>query len=191
MDSPADAARSHSYDGPTEYDGLSLLADPIHKYISLTVPTASSPEETTEKDLIDSLWVQRLRSIYQLQSTRWVYSSAEHSRFQHSVGAMHVAGRFARHLYPSLKQTVPDLPSPHYVEELLRIAALLHDIGHGPFCHFFDQNILAPFHLTHEQIGQTIITDQLGHFPIGLVHYFLDIFSRRMYHFISYLHRFD
>jgi len=162
MDAPEDSAPSRAYDGPTMYDGLSLLADPIHKYISLTVPTASYPEETTEKDLIDSLWVQRLRSIYQLQSTRWVYPSAEHSRFQHSIGAMHVAGLFARHLYPSLKQTFPDLPSPYYVEELLRIAALLHDIGHGPFCHFFDKNILAPFHLTHEQIGQTIITDQLG-----------------------------
>ena len=163
MNIPADTTRSDAYDGPTEYDGLSLLADPIHQYISLTVPTSSYPEETTEKDLIDSLWVQRLRSIYQLQSTRWVYPSAEHSRFQHSIGAMHVAGRFARHLYPSLKRTFPDLPSPYYIEELLRIAALLHDVGHGPFCHFFDQNILAPYHLTHEQIGQTIIRDQLGH----------------------------
>ncbi len=154
---------SNQYDTPTGYDGLALLADPIHQYISLTVATASRQEETTEKDLIDSMWVQRLRSIYQLQSTRWVYPAAEHSRFQHSIGAMHVAGRFARHLYPSLKQTIPDLPSAYYIEELLRIAALLHDVGHGPFCHFFDQNILAPFHITHEQIGQTIITDQLGH----------------------------
>ncbi len=160
---PTNTTQSDAYEGPTEYEGLSLLADPIHQYISLTVPTTSHPKETTEKDLIDSLWVQRLRSIYQLQSTRWVYPSAEHSRFQHSIGAMHVAGRFACHLYPSLKRTFPDLPSPYYVEEILRIAALLHDVGHGPFCHFFDQNILAPFHLTHEQIGQTIIRDQLGH----------------------------
>jgi HD superfamily phosphohydrolase len=161
METPADSTPAQAYDHPTVYDGLSLLSDPIHKYISFTVPTTSYPEETTEKDLIDTLWFQRLRSIYQLQSTRWVFPSAEHSRFQHSIGAMHVAGRFAQHLYPSLKQTVPDLPSPYYVEELLRIAALLHDIGHGPFCHFFDQNILAPYHLTHEQIGQTIIRNQL------------------------------
>ena len=140
-------------DGSLMYDGLSLLADPIHKYISLTVPTRTYPKENTEKDIIDSLWMQRLRLIYQLQSTRWVYPSAEHSRFQHSLGAMHIAGRFARHLYPSLKKVVPDLPSPHYIEEILRIAALLHDIGHGPFCHFFDQNILVPFNLTHEQIN--------------------------------------
>ena len=155
-------------DGSAMYDGLSLLADPIHAYILLTVPTTTHPEEPTEKNLIDSVWMQRLRSIYQLQSTRWVYPSAEHSRFQHSIGAMHVAGRFARHLYPSLKQTVPDLPSLHYVEELLRIAALLHDIGHGPFCHLFDQIILSPFSLTHEQIGQHIITEHLGQLIQGL-----------------------
>ncbi|MEK6549153.1 MAG: metal-dependent phosphohydrolase, partial [Nitrospirota bacterium] len=46
------------------------------------------PQETTEKDLIDSPWVQRLRYIFQLQSARWVYPSAEHSRFVHSLGAM-------------------------------------------------------------------------------------------------------
>jgi hypothetical protein len=106
--------------------------------------------------------MQRLRYIYQLQSARWVYPSAEHSRFQHSLGVMHVAGRFARHLYPSLAQVVPNLPSQNYVEELLRITALLHDIGHGPFCHFFDENFLEEFGLTHERIGQVIIREHLG-----------------------------
>jgi HD superfamily phosphohydrolase len=75
---------------------------------------------------------------------------------------MHVAGRFARHLYPSLKQVSPDLPSPAYVEELLRITALLHDVGHGPFCHFFDDNYLDEYGITHEHIGQRIITQELG-----------------------------
>jgi len=85
------------------YDGSALIADPIHQYISFTVPY-STPDhsERTEKDLIDSPWVQRLRSIYQLQSARWVYPSAEHSRFVHSLGTMHVAGQFARHLHPFL-----------------------------------------------------------------------------------------
>jgi len=46
---------------------------------------------------------------------------------------MHVAGRFARHLYPYLKKVVKDVPSANYVEELLRVTALVHDIGHGPF----------------------------------------------------------
>jgi len=145
------------------YDGLALIADPIHEYITFTVPyTEADPGERTEKDLIDSPWVQRLRYIYQLQSARWVYPSAEHSRFQHSLGVMHVAGRFARHLYPSLAKMVPDVPSPPFIEELLRVTALVHDIGHGPFCHFFDENFLEGFDLTHERIGQVIIREHLG-----------------------------
>ena len=106
--------------------------------------------------------MQRLRQIYQLQSARWVYPSAEHSRFQHSLGAMHLAGRFARHLYPSLKAAARDCPSEHYVEEVLRVAALLHDVGHGPFGHFFDDNYLEQFGLTHEKLGQHIIKNELG-----------------------------
>ena len=147
--------------GEEFYDGTALLGDPVHGYISFTTPRPSTTEKT-EKDLIDTSWMQRLRQIYQLQSARWVYPSAEHSRFQHSLGAMHLAGRFARHLYPSLKAAVPDCPSEQYIEELLRVAALLHDIGHGPFGHFFDDNFLEPFGLTHEKLGQLIIRTELG-----------------------------
>jgi uncharacterized protein len=146
--------------GEEFYDGTALLGDPVHGYISFTTPRG--PGEKTEKDLLDTLWMQRLRQIYQLQSARWVYPSAEHSRFQHVLGAMHLAGRFARHLYPSLKAAVPDCPSANYVEEFLRVAALLHDIGHGPFGHFFDDNYLAQFDLTHEKVGQHIIRTELG-----------------------------
>ncbi|MFA5074192.1 MAG: HD domain-containing protein [Nitrospirota bacterium] len=146
--------------GEEFYDGTALLGDPIHGYISFTTPRVAG--EKTEKDLIDTLWMQRLRRIYQLQSARWVYPSAEHSRFQHSLGAMHLAGRFARHLYPSLKALIPDCPSANFLEELLRVAALLHDIGHGPFGHFFDDNYLEQFGLTHEKLGQHIIKTELA-----------------------------
>ncbi len=146
--------------GEEFYDGTALLGDPVHGYISFTTPRTAG--EKTEKDLIDTSWMQRLRQIYQLQSARWVYPSAEHSRFQHSLGALHLAGRFARHLYPSLRAAVPDCPSANYVEELLRVAALLHDIGHGPFGHFFDDNYLEQFGLTHEKLGQHIIRTELA-----------------------------
>jgi uncharacterized protein len=146
--------------GEEFYDGTALIGDPVHGYISFTTPR--SVGDKTEKDLIDTAWMQRLRQIYQLQSARWVYPSAEHSRFQHVLGAMHLAGRFARHLYPSLKAAVPDCPSANYVEEFLRLAALLHDIGHGPFGHFFDDNYLAQYELTHEKIGQYIIRTELA-----------------------------
>jgi len=146
--------------GEEFYDGTALLGDPVHGYISFTTPRAEG--EKTEKDLIDTAWMQRLRQIYQLQSARWVYPSAEHSRFQHSLGAMHLAGRFARHLYPSLKAASLDCPSANYIEELLRVTALLHDVGHGPFGHFFDDNYLEQFGLTHEKLGQHIIKNELA-----------------------------
>ena len=160
--------------GTLHYDGSALIADPIHEYITFTAPFSTalaspgSVSETTEKELIDSPWMQRLRSIFQLQSARWVYPSAEHSRFVHSLGAMHVAGRFARHLYPFLEKAATDVPSAHYIEELLRVTSLLHDIGHGPFCHFFDENFLEQFHLTHEKLGQIIIREHLGKIIRGI-----------------------
>ena len=145
------------------FDGVALLADPIHGYISFTVPYPHARTvEQTEKDLIDSPWVQRLRYILQLQSAHWVYPGAEHTRFQHSLGTMHLAGRFITQLYPSLKQIIPNLPSLPFLEEFIRLTALLHDIGHGPFCHFFDHHFLHQYHLTHEILGQHIIRDHLG-----------------------------
>ena len=146
---------------PTTYDGIALIADPIHSYISFTVPREDE-NERTEKDLIDSVWMQRLRHICQLQSARWVFPSAEHSRFQHSLGAMHIAGRFGRHLYPTLNAALKECPSEAYIEELLRVTALLHDVGHGPFGHFFDDNILSEYDETHETVGQKIIIRELG-----------------------------
>lgn len=144
------------------YQGMALIADPIHSYAFFTAADNKLSSEKTEQDLIDSPWLQRLRRIYQLQSARWVYPAAEHSRFQHSLGTMHVAGEFAKHLYPSLRAVCKDAPSFNYVEELMRVAGLLHDVGHGPYGHFFDDHYLSFFGLTHESVGQEIIVRKLG-----------------------------
>ena len=147
--------------GIDTYQGRGLIADPIHRYILYTRPHGV-PGESTEQDLIDSAWMQRLRRVPQLQSARWVFPAAEHSRFQHSLGAMHLAGRFAQQLHPSLVAEFPDAPSAPLVEELLRVSGMLHDVGHGPFGHFFDDNFLADYDLTHEKVGQRIIREELG-----------------------------
>lgn len=91
------------------------IKDPVHGYIE--VPTPLVP-------LLDTEAVQRLRYIKQLGFVYLVYPGANHTRFEHSLGAMHLASLLARQL---------DLSE----EDMLLVctAALLHDIGHGPFSH--------------------------------------------------------
>ncbi len=142
------------------FESAGLSRDPIHGYIRIT---ARVGDEITEDSLIDSKWVQRLRRIHQLQTALWVFPSGEHTRFQHSLGTMHLGGIFARRLYPSLARLCPGLPSQNFVEEVVRIAGLLHDVGHGPFGHFLDEQFLGPVYGTnHEKIGASIIKSKLG-----------------------------
>lgn len=69
---------------------ISAFRDPIHNYI---------PVYEWEKEVIDTLPFQRLRGIRQLGLTSFIYHGAEHSRFGHSLGVMHLAGRFAQRLF--------------------------------------------------------------------------------------------
>lgn len=144
------------------YQGVSLSHDPIHGYIAFTASSGVQGDEVSEQAIIDHPWVQRLRHIHQLQSAWWVFPSAEHTRFQHVLGAMHLASRAVDQLYDTLRMACPDCPSRGYVETLTRLAALLHDVGHGPFGHFFDQHYLSKFGLTHETLGAEIIRRELG-----------------------------
>lgn len=144
------------------FQNENLIHDPVHGYIPFTSSVGLPPGEVAEQQVIDHPWVQRLRQIHQLQTAWWVFPSAEHTRFQHVVGAMHLASRAVDKLYESLRVAQPDVPSRPYVESLMRMAALLHDVGHGPFGHFFDLHYLADFGLTHESLGAHIIEHQLG-----------------------------
>src|SRR5215470_12895863 len=147
----------------SEYSRVNLSSDPIYRYLRITKGGAGGVAgEASEQDLIDSAWLQRLRRIHQLQSAWWVFATAEHSRFQHALGAMHLAGEWTRHLYASLKKAVRDVPSPQLVEETMRMAGLLHDVGHGPFGHFFDENYLDTWGLDHEVIGRELIVGPLA-----------------------------
>jgi uncharacterized protein len=175
------------------FAAVNLISDPIHGYIELTkrlTPPESAAarlpdEEVAEEDLLDTAWLQRLRRISQLQSARWVFPTAEHSRFTHGLGVMHEAGSWARSLYPSLRGALvargdgTPIPSEGLVTETLRMAGLLHDVGHGPFAHFFDDHVLSAFEapedprrpgtkrLTHEDLSGRII-GELGHLLRGL-----------------------
>ena len=176
------------------FAAVNLISDPIHGYVELSkrlspaeARAADLPEEdVAEDDLLDTAWVQRLRRISQLQSARWVFPTAEHSRFTHGLGVMHEAGLWARSLYPTLVASLPvvapgePVPSEGLVTETLRIAGLLHDVGHGPFAHFFDERFLAGFPapsdprrpgaktLSHEDLSQLIIERELGPLIRGL-----------------------
>ena len=174
------------------FRAVNLISDPIHGYVELTKrlergesAAAGLPDEdVAEEDLLDTAWLQRLRRISQLQSARWVFPTAEHSRFTHGLGVMHEAGLWARSLYPSLRRGVSSagdaLPSEGLVVETLRMAGLLHDVGHGPFAHFFDDHVLVAFaappdprraagkRLTHEDLSQQIIEQELGPLIAGL-----------------------
>ena len=176
------------------FSAVNLISDPIHGYVELTKrltidesAAAGLPDEAVaEEDLLDTGWVQRLRRISQLQSARWVFPTAEHSRFTHGLGVMHEAGLWGRSLYPTLRSTLAAVepatspPSEGLVVETLRVAGLLHDVGHGPFAHFFDEHVLAAFdapadprrpgakRLTHEDLSQRIITAELDETIRGL-----------------------
>lgn len=124
-----------------------VLRDPVHNYIHVT--------HQVILDLINTSEFQRLRRIKQLGASSYTFHGAEHSRFTHSVGVYEITRQicdnFARN-YPSTNGS-PDLWDDH--ERLVAMcAALLHDIGHGPYSHTFEHI----FNTDHEAITREILT---------------------------------
>jgi HD superfamily phosphohydrolase len=120
------------------------ITDPVHRYISFSA---------VERDLIDTSVFQRLRRIRQLAGAHLVYPSAQHSRFEHSLGTMHIAGYAGESL---LRKGFID--SEDKLQEL-RLAALLHDVGHGPFSHLFEEVLESKCNMTHEDMGKKVILE--------------------------------
>jgi HD superfamily phosphohydrolase len=117
------------------------IKDPVHGYVYIT---------EQEKEIIDSYPVQRLHRLRQLAGSEYVYPGANHTRFEHSIGVMYLAGR-----------VVENSGISQYISEdeakLVKIAGLLHDVGHGPFSHVFEHLLDKELGKTHEDLTTWII----------------------------------
>ncbi len=119
---------------PRDYWGE--IKDPVHGYVYIT---------EQEKEIIDSFPVQRLHRLRQLAGAEYVYPGANHTRFEHSIGVMHLASRVAEN--PNISQCISEDEI-----QMVRMAGLLHDVGHGPFSHVFEQLLDKELDKTHEDI---------------------------------------
>ncbi|MBT3955995.1 MAG: HD domain-containing protein, partial [Nitrosopumilus sp.] len=112
------------------------IIDPIHDFIRVY---------DHELSIIDNPIFQRLRRIRQLSGAHLTYPAAQHTRFEHSLGVMHIASQAGHALHEK-----GILKSDNI--EILRLSGLLHDIGHGPFSHLFEE-IIQEKKISHEDFG--------------------------------------
>ncbi|WP_049981564.1 HD domain-containing protein [Halolamina rubra] len=115
---------------------MNAIKDSVHDWITLS-PVAA--------DLLDTPAVQRLRHIKQLSTIRLVYPSASHTRFEHSLGVYHLASEALSHL------RVDGERAAH-----VRAAALLHDVGHGPYGHQTEEVIMRRAGRHHDEIAGVV-----------------------------------
>jgi uncharacterized protein len=116
------------------------IVDPIHDFIRVY---------DHELKIIDTPIFQRLRRIRQLSGAHLTYPGAQHTRFEHSLGVMHIASQAGQALNEKGILKSDDI-------EILRLAGLLHDIGHGPFSHLFEE-VIQQKKFSHEDFGKEII----------------------------------
>ena len=131
------------------------IRDPIHVFIKL---------RSDERRILDSHPVQRLRSIQQLGMSHYVYPGATHKRFEHSLGVMEVATRIydvvtdKHNITDPIRELLPEVTDEiavRYWREVVRMAALLHDVGHVPYSHVAEG--LLPDGYTHEDLTRIVI----------------------------------
>uniref|UniRef100_A0A7C2ZQ42 HD domain-containing protein n=1 Tax=Ignisphaera aggregans TaxID=334771 RepID=A0A7C2ZQ42_9CREN len=120
------------------------IYDEVHGYIELS---------EVELDIVNTSIFQRLRYIRQLATAWYVYPGATHTRFSHSIGAMHIAGMVSSKFY-----RLGYIHDPDDVQ-LLRLAALLHDIGHTPFSHAIEPFFRYRLGINHEEISRVTIEE--------------------------------
>ena len=117
------------------------IIDPIHDFVRVY---------DNELKIIDTPIFQRLRRIRQLSGAHLIYPGAQHTRFEHSLGVMHIASMAGQALAEKGVVSSDDIQN-------LRLASLLHDIGHGPFSHLFEEIFEEKRKISHEDLGRDII----------------------------------
>jgi HD superfamily phosphohydrolase len=136
------------------------IRDPLHVFVRLDAP---------EQAVLNSSAFQRLRHIHQLALTYLVYPGATHRRFEHSLGVMELATRIfdtvvdpRRLEHDAAREVIPDdTDQVRYWRRVLRLAALCHDLGHLPFSHAAEEELL-PDGIDHEWISRAhIMSDEM------------------------------
>ena len=131
------------------------IYDPIHKFISLTPLMIK---------IIDTYEFQRLRDLKQLGATYFVFPSATHTRFEHSLGVCHLV----EIVLNELKKNQVELNIDERLIELVRIGGLIHDLGHGPFSHLYDHYVKSIDEDEHEQRGINIFKNMVSKYNLDL-----------------------
>lgn len=135
------------------------IRDPIHVFVRLS---------SDERKVLDSRPFQRLRHIHQLALTYLVYPGATHKRFEHSLGVMELAGRVydvitrPENISDEVRDYLPEISDGYqreYWRRTVRMAALCHDLGHLPFSHAAEKELL-PAGWKHERLTAAIVQSQ-------------------------------
>jgi uncharacterized protein len=146
-----------------------IINDPVYGFISV-------PGDFVF-DLIEHPWFQRLRNIKQLGLTNFVYPGANHTRFQHGLGALHLMEMAIGTLRSKGVEISPE------EEEATYIAILLHDIGHGPFSHALENSIISG--ITHEDLSLLLmkkLNEEYGGRLDMAILIFQNLYYRRFFH---------
>ncbi len=152
------------------YIKVKIVNDPVYGFIRFPEPELLR--------VIDHRWFQRLRRIKQMGLADFVYPGAVHTRFAHSLGACHLAGK----AMDELRAKGINTPKEEYLAT--RLAALLHDVGHGPYSHSLERTLVGG--VSHETLSRIIMTrmnNEMG----GMLDKAIEIFSRS--YPVRYLHQ--
>src|ERR1035437_7899311 len=127
---------------------VKIVNDPVYGFIRFPEPELMS--------VIDHPWFQRLRNIKQMGLAHLVYPGAVHSRLAHSLGACHLMGQAldelnAKDISPGKEECVA-----------ARLAAVLHDIGHGPFSHSLEHSLVGVSHETSSRLIMQRMNEEFG-----------------------------